>query len=80
MCISYNRYFSAGCVSAGGHFNPHNRTHGGPEDMERHVGDLGNIIAGDDGIAKIDMKDGQISLTGEHSIIGRTLVVRLFTI
>ncbi len=41
----------------------------------RHVGDLGNVIAGDDGIAKIDISDKLINLTGPHSIIGRTVVV-----
>lgn len=30
-----------GCTSAGGHFNPFVKTHGGPKDLVRHVGDLG---------------------------------------
>lgn len=64
-----------GCISAGGHFNPCNKEHGAPEHEVRHVGDLGNVVAGDNGIAKIDITDKMISLSGEHSIIGRTMVV-----
>lgn len=64
-----------GCVSAGGHFNPFSKTHGGPKDEIRHVGDLGNVIATADGKAKIEIEDKMIKLTGPHSIIGRTMVV-----
>lgn len=51
------------------------KTHGGPGDAERHVGDLGNVTAGADGVAKIDVKDAQISLLGANSVVGRTMVV-----
>ncbi|KAJ3358690.1 Superoxide dismutase [Cu-Zn] 2 [Allomyces javanicus] len=64
-----------GCVSAGGHFNPHGFTHGAPTDKERHVGDLGNIVAGADGVAHVSITDAQLSLAGEHSIVGRSVVV-----
>jgi Cu-Zn family superoxide dismutase len=42
----------------------------------RHVGDLGNVEADSNGVAKVDITDKLISLTGAHSISGRTLVVR----
>ena len=38
------------------------------------MGDLGNITSGE-GKAAVDISDGQISLTGPQSIIGRSLVV-----
>ena len=55
--------------------NPYQKDHGGPGDEVRHLGDLGNIEAESNGVAKIDIADKVISLTGSHSIIGRTLVV-----
>ncbi|KAF5291996.1 hypothetical protein FQA39_LY14113 [Lamprigera yunnana] len=66
---------SNGCTSAGPHFNPYNKHHGAPHSAERHVGDLGNIVAGPDGIARINIKDNLISLVGERCIIGRAVVV-----
>ncbi|XP_027066779.1 superoxide dismutase [Cu-Zn] 2 isoform X2 [Coffea arabica] len=64
-----------GCNSTGPHFNPLKRDHGAPSDQNRHAGDLGNIIAGVDGVAEISIKDIQIPLTGPHSILGRAVVV-----
>jgi len=65
-----------GCTSAGPHFNPEGCEHGAPEGGkgERHAGDLGNVSA-EGGVAKIDITDSFISLTGENSILGRTMVI-----
>ena len=64
-----------GCVSAGAHYNPHGKTHGAPDDAERHVGDLGNVVADASGVANIDISDSQVTLTGPLSVVGRTVVV-----
>lgn len=66
---------SNGCESAGSHFNPEHKKHGGPNSKERHIGDLGNVIAEQNGTAQFKFSDSLISLTGEYSIIGRGLVV-----
>lgn len=61
--------------SAGDHFNPHGKAHGAPEATQRHVGDLGNIMADQNGVAIIDIVDPLITLDGENAIIGRSVVV-----
>ena len=66
---------SEGCKTAGPHFNPFGKTHGAPDREERHVGDLGNVVAGDDGVAKFELEDHLVQLTGEHTVIGRSFVV-----
>uniref|UniRef100_A0A8B9H9R2 Superoxide dismutase [Cu-Zn] n=1 Tax=Astyanax mexicanus TaxID=7994 RepID=A0A8B9H9R2_ASTMX len=37
--------------------------------------DLGNVTAGADGVAKINIEDKMLSLSGPHSIVGRTMVI-----
>lgn len=62
-------------TSAGGHFNPEDKPHAGPMDKERHVGDLGNIVADAEGNGTLSLNDTLIAFHGEHSIIGRAIVV-----
>ena len=61
--------------SAGDHFNPTKHAHAGRDAGERHVGDLGNITADANGRAVLDYLDTKLTLTGEHSIVGRSVVV-----
>ena len=64
------------CVQCRGHFNPYNKNHGGTKDKERHVGDLGNIVADSNGNAKTVFYDKLIKLRGTKcNIIGRSIVV-----
>ncbi|OCH92835.1 copper/zinc binding superoxide dismutase [Obba rivulosa] len=70
---------SAGCVSAGPHFNPFGHTHGAPSDAARHVGDLGNIAGNKDGVAKFTIEDSLVSLNGPLSVVGRAIVLHAGT-
>ncbi|KAM4565523.1 copper chaperone for superoxide dismutase [Fundulus diaphanus] len=60
------------CLSCGEHYNPFGKQHGGPGDTERHVGDLGNIVAGPDGRASFRLEDSHLKV---WDMIGRSLVV-----
>ena len=67
---------AADASSAGAHFNPTNKSHAGPDDPERHVGDMGNVEANGSGKATLEYVDHQISLTNDQqSAIGRSVVV-----
>jgi superoxide dismutase, Cu-Zn family len=61
--------------SAGGHFNPTDQDHGGPMDDERHIGDMGNLEANEDGVAEYEYLDDKIELGGANSVIGYAVVV-----
>lgn len=64
-----------GASAAGGHFNPTNQPHGGPDSPHRHVGDFGNLVADDEGRAHYERVDTVIALEGEKSIVGRSIMV-----
>jgi len=50
--------------------NPYNKTHGAPEDDERHVGDLGNFKTDGQGNAEGSVTDKLIKLIGPDSVVG----------
>jgi len=64
---------SKGCESAGGHYNPAGVDHG--DLAEGHVGDLGNIEADQDGVARFKIVARRIDLSGDRSIVGRAIVI-----
>lgn len=63
-------------TGAGAHYNPHGKKHGIPgKSDEHHAGDLGNVKANSEGVITIDIKLSTFQLHGEHSVIGRTLIL-----
>ena len=64
---------SEGCKSMGGHYNPDNVDHG---DLKQgHVGDLENVVADENGVAKFSINAPRVDLLGDRSVIGRGLVI-----
>ena len=64
-----------GCTTAGPHYNPFGKVHGGPDAQVRHVGDLGNVVADADGNATYNAEDAQVTLFGAYSVLGRSCVL-----
>lgn len=56
--------------AAGGHFNPDNKPHSNPDDMNGHAGDLPNLTANDKGIATVNYVNKKISAAeaGKYSV------------
>lgn len=64
------------CKGCCAHFNPYNQVHGSPDDLIRHVGDLGNVTANENGKVSEIKYDKMIKLRGTRAnIIGRSVVV-----
>jgi Cu-Zn family superoxide dismutase len=62
-------------ATAGAHFNPGHSHHGGIDTPERHAGDFGNIEAGANGKAHVELKLKGVKFDGPDSIIGKSLIV-----
>lgn len=50
--------------------NPYSKTHGAPDDEERHVGDLGNFKTDSNGNAEGTITDKNVKLIGPTSVLG----------
>jgi Cu-Zn family superoxide dismutase len=62
--------------SAGAHFDPTVSLHGGPAGELRHGGDLGNLKADANGVARGNVTVGGISVDGgPDRIVGRAVVI-----
>jgi len=62
-------------TSAGGHYNPAGVDHAAPASGKRHVGDLGNIEADENGHAMYKKLDKVVQLHGKHAVLSRGVVV-----
>ncbi len=63
--------------SAGGHWNPTNHEHGKWGEQEFHLGDIGNLVANDEGVATLSSTTKRWSLIENDSlnIIGHSIIV-----
>lgn len=63
--------------SAGGHFNPADVPHAGPEAEAAHAGDLGNLEADENGQARITIMSSRVTLGdgAPTDIMGRAVIV-----
>ncbi len=67
---------AADFTSAGGHFNPDGAAHGGPDDLERHAGDLGNIEIDDAGSGHLGLTSDLVTVAeGPNSVVGRAVIL-----
>ena len=66
------------CTSTGGHWNPEAKNHGGNLNEQRHIGDLGNILADESGLAEGTLL-AYVPLRGELGVRGKSVVVHAGT-
>lgn len=68
---------SADATCTGGHFDPaQSGVHALPGSPgAHHAGDLGNLVADQNGVARYDAVIQGLQLTGQHGIIGRAIIV-----
>lgn len=65
-------------MSAGGHWNPTSHKHGKWDMGEHHMGDIGNLVADKDGVARLEFKTDKWCLDCKDetkNIIGKSIVI-----
>jgi Cu-Zn family superoxide dismutase len=62
--------------SAGNHYNPLNKKHGGLNGLVRHLGDLGNVEADASGNINRQLKVAKITLNGQYSVLGLAIILK----
>ena len=68
---------AADASSAGGHFNPSASVHGKVDAGAHHGGDMDNLVANADGVARVDAHASGVTLGGgaANDVAGRAVVV-----
>ena len=64
-------------TSAGGHWNPTDDPHGKRGDNGFHAGDIDNLVAGEDGVATLEMEfdDWSIGGSDDSSILNKAVII-----
>jgi Cu-Zn family superoxide dismutase len=63
-------------MSAGGHFNPMTTQHGNYAMSPHHSGDMPNLKADANGVARISWEDDELTVKdGPASVVGRAVIV-----
>jgi Cu-Zn family superoxide dismutase len=68
---------AADASSAGGHFNPAGQPHGQVDHGAHHAGDMNNLVADGEGVAKVDAHASGVTLGGgaPNDVVGRAVIV-----
>lgn len=68
---------AADFTSTGGHFNPTEAPHAGPDSDPRHAGDLGNLEIEDDGTGSLELDSTMLSLdpAAPGYVVGRGVIL-----
>jgi Cu-Zn family superoxide dismutase len=72
----YGDVSAADGTAAGGHYNPEGFDHALPTHSPRHAGDLGNLQADDDGVARRSIVVDNLTIAGRQDpVLGRAVIL-----